>query len=199
MNSFRLSTFFLQTYEWFPAVSPDLSKTKTHPPGYISRAEGLSKLKSFSNNLNKLNPSRGAKDNRRKRLSIPPLCICQSAAYGEGGKQLCCCDPVGRDGGPDGRGITSAMAKGELGTAMPAAPPPLAHVQAREVCTAAAALVCSRGSTQPSCAEVWGMHSYLEEEIVLWAAEDAKSTFTQKINAFETGRWNWKWLSTNLK
>jgi len=59
----------------------------------------LCKLKSRSNNLNKLNPSSGAKDNHTARLNIPPLCICQSAARREGGKQLCCRDPVGRDRG----------------------------------------------------------------------------------------------------
>ena len=113
-------------------VSPNPSKTKTHPPGYISQAQSLRKLQSLSNNLNELNPSRGAKDNHMKRLSFPPpLYICQSAARGESGKQLCCRNPVGRDGGPDGWGITSATARGELGTAMPTAPSLLAHVQVR--------------------------------------------------------------------
>lgn len=43
------------------------------------------------------------------------------------------------------------------------------------------------------------MHSYLEEEDELRAAEDAKSIPTPKMIAFETGRWNWKWLFAYLE
>jgi len=43
------------------------------------------------------------------------------------------------------------------------------------------------------------VHGYLEEEVVLRLAEDAKSICSQKMVASETERWNWKWLSTNLK
>lgn len=73
MSSFGLCTFFLQTRERLPAVSPDLSKTNPHPLGSISWVKSLCKLKSLSNNLNELNPPRGAKIIMR-RGSVSPRC-----------------------------------------------------------------------------------------------------------------------------
>lgn len=69
------------------------------------------------------------------------------------------------------------------------------------------ALARGNGELQPGTEEhphlqplpIRGMHSYLEEEGVLQAAEDAKSIPAPKQIAFEILRWKWKWLFANLK
>lgn len=92
--------------------NPSMILWSAHPLGCTSQAESLHTLKSLSNNLNKVNPSRGARGNHTKRLSFPPAVHLSVSTRREGGKLLCC--PWG-EMGPDGCGITSVTARGELG------------------------------------------------------------------------------------
>lgn len=80
-------------------------------------------------------------------------------------------------------------ARGELGTAMPAAPSWLAHVQ---VWGGMPCHSCFDSVSGPHPALLCGglRHAWLEEEVVLQAAEDAKSISTHKMIVFESGRWN---------